>query len=291
MEPEITVITATYNRAYILSVAIQSVLDQTFDNWEYIIVDDGSEDDTYDVVSTFQKKNSRIKYLKLEKNSGQSIALNKGIEAAKGALISFLDSDDALHPEYLEQQVEAFKQNDNLGLCYVGADYYFNDEKIRTLHIHQSGDLEYYLFKRLTGINGSTFTVRATVFKDVGGFDPEFPALKDFELITRIARYYDFDYLTGYNTRVQLSSKDRISDNVKLVTRGRIMFHKKHKERGKEIGAYHLMLKKMARIYAQNSKDMPKAYKCLFDAIKYKPDYLYAYVYLFKLPFLFFKNV
>jgi len=291
MSPKISVITATYNRAYILHKAINSVLHQTFDNWEHIIVDDSSTDNTYEIVSRYMKNDPRIIYVKLNKNSGQGAALNKGIELANSPLIAFLDSDDELHPEYLKRQTEYFNAHPDIGLCYVGADYYSNNKKVRTLHTKTAGDVEGFLFNRFIGIGGSTFTVQKKVFDKVGMFDPEFPALKDYDFLVRVAKYFHFGYMEGCNTKMLLDSENRISDNRELVFKGRIMIYNKHKERGKEIGKFHHITRKMARQYALNKKDLVTAYKYLFEAVKYRPFYLYGYLYTFKLPILYFKSI
>ena len=291
MSPQISVITATYNRAYILHKAIKSVIQQSFENWEHIIVDDGSTDNTYEVVSQFMKDDPRIKYVKLNKNSGQGAAQNKGIEMSGSSLIAFLDSDDELHPEYLKRQTEFFHANPDVGLCYVGADYYFNKKKVKTLHVKTSGDLEVFLFNRFAGLGGSTFTVQKKVVDKIGMIDPTLPSLKDYDFLIRAAKYFRFGYLEGCNTKMRLDSGNRISDNRKIVLEGIIMFYNKHKERGKEVGKFHHITRKMARQYALNKKDIATAYKYLFESVKYNPFYLYGYLYAFKLPLLYLRSL
>jgi len=105
-KPLITVITPTYNRANLLPRAIKSVLDQTYQNFELIIVDDGSTDNTEEVVRTFFDE--RIKYFKHKKNKGVLGARNTGFKLAKGKYIAFLDDDDELFPEALEIALSKF---------------------------------------------------------------------------------------------------------------------------------------------------------------------------------------
>ena len=92
--PTVSVIIPTYNRAHLVGRAIKSVLNQTYRDFEIIVVDDGSTDNTKDIIKEFQKKDKRIKYIPYEKNKGGSAARNTGIKAAKGEYIAFLDSDD-----------------------------------------------------------------------------------------------------------------------------------------------------------------------------------------------------
>jgi len=98
----VSVIMPTYNRAHTLPIAIGSVLNQTFADWELLIVDDGSTDNTESVVNQFAAEDRRIKYVPLNQNSGVSTARNKGIEEATGEYISYLDSDNYMYPDWLE---------------------------------------------------------------------------------------------------------------------------------------------------------------------------------------------
>lgn len=105
--PKVSVIIPTYNRAHLIGRAIKSVLNQTYKDFEIIIVDDGSTDKTEEVVKDF--KDERVRYIRREKNKGGSAARNTGIKAARGEYIAFQDSDDEWLPEKLEKQMKAFE--------------------------------------------------------------------------------------------------------------------------------------------------------------------------------------
>lgn len=115
MRELVSIITPTFNRAYILSGAIQSVLAQTYEEWELLIVDDGSTDDTERVVESF--KDGRLKYWHQE-NKGQAAARNVGLNAAEGRWIAFLDSDNELLPNFLSEVIAAFAENHDK-LCVI----------------------------------------------------------------------------------------------------------------------------------------------------------------------------
>jgi glycosyltransferase involved in cell wall biosynthesis len=102
--PKISVIIPTYNRADLVSRAIESVIDQTYQDWELLVVDDGSTDNTKEVVEKFVKKDSRIKYF-LQSNQGASSARNFGIKNSRGDFVAFLDSDDLYLPDNLEKKI------------------------------------------------------------------------------------------------------------------------------------------------------------------------------------------
>jgi teichuronic acid biosynthesis glycosyltransferase TuaG len=116
---EVSVITPSYNSESYIAANIESVINQTFINWEMIIVDDCSTDSTVDIIKSYCNKDSRIRYTILEKNSGSASApRNKGISLAKGRFIAFLDSDDLWYPNKLELQINYMKNN-NYPISYT----------------------------------------------------------------------------------------------------------------------------------------------------------------------------
>lgn len=130
MSDLISIITPTFNRAYILKNAIDSVLAQKYAHWELIIVDDGSKDDTQEVVASFA--DSRIRYVK-QKNKGPSAARNRGLEMANGGWITFLDSDNEFLPQFLETALKHFHADPQV-LCII-------PKGNRTLELYENGDL------------------------------------------------------------------------------------------------------------------------------------------------------
>lgn len=102
----VSVIMPAYNCEKYISATIDTVTAQTYKNWELIIVDDCATDGTANVIQRYSENDSRIRYIKLEKNSGAAMARNKGIELAKGKYVAFLDSDDIWLPEKLKKQVD-----------------------------------------------------------------------------------------------------------------------------------------------------------------------------------------
>lgn len=126
---KVSIITPAYNCVTKISETIDSVLAQTYQNWEMLITDDCSTDETKKVVITYTKKDSRIKYFRLEKNSGAGVARNNSINEAKGRYIAFCDSDDRWLPTKLEKQLSLMKEK---GCAAVYSSYFTctNDGKI-----------------------------------------------------------------------------------------------------------------------------------------------------------------
>lgn len=107
----VSIITPSYNTAKFIGETIRSVQAQTYPNWEMIIVDDCSTDNTDEVVAEYQKADERIRYFKNEKNSGAAVSRNKALREAKGRWMAFLDSDDLWTPDKLEKQLEFMVEN------------------------------------------------------------------------------------------------------------------------------------------------------------------------------------
>lgn len=132
----VSIITPTYNCRRFISETIESVIAQTYSNWEMIITDDCSTDDTRTIVEEYIAKDSRIKYHCLETNSGAAVARNTALKIAKGRWIAFLDSDDLWTPEKLEHQI-AFMQENDYAFSYH--EYIEIDEQDDELGIYVSG--------------------------------------------------------------------------------------------------------------------------------------------------------
>ncbi len=122
----ISIITPVYNSKRYISENIKSVQAQTYTDWEHILVDDCSSDDSESIIKSYQSKDHRIKYHRLEENSGAGIARNKAIELAQGNYIAFLDSDDQWYPQKLEKQLLFMQKND---YHFSFTDYDMMDEK------------------------------------------------------------------------------------------------------------------------------------------------------------------
>lgn len=133
-KPLISIITPTFNRGYIIGNTIESVISQTYSNWEHIIIDDGSTDDTGRFINTF--KEPRIKYL-YQSNRGQSSARNKGLDVAQGAWVAYLDSDNELFPNYLEVMLDSVTRSDKTVFAVARGR--------RTLELYENGVMTKYI--------------------------------------------------------------------------------------------------------------------------------------------------
>lgn len=132
----VSIITPTYNCARFIAETIESVLAQTYSDWEMIIVDDCSNDNTKEVVEKYQERDSRIQYHCLEINSGAAVARNLALSLAKGKWIAFLDSDDLWQPEKLSKQIQFMEKN---GYAFSYHEYVEIDEDSKPIGVYVSG--------------------------------------------------------------------------------------------------------------------------------------------------------
>ena len=188
--PKITVVTPTYNRANLLQKAMKSILEQTLEDWEYIIVDDGSNDGTEEVVK--ELTDERIQYIKFDQNRGANAARNRGIQEACGEFVSFLDSDDILEPNHLEQVASVLDSSEEkIGGVYtshrtVGSDKIVHLNIANNILNHPHQVIEDY------SVGGfSVLTFRKSIFEKVGVLDTDFQAFQDREFLIRFLDYYE----------------------------------------------------------------------------------------------------
>jgi glycosyltransferase involved in cell wall biosynthesis len=162
ISPEISIIVCTYNRAHYLNKGIDSVLNQTFTNWELLIVDDGSSDNTFEIVNSYLDKYNNIRYLK-HQNKKQCYAKNAGIQASFGRYITLLDSDDSYKPNHLESRLEYMKAHPEIDLIQGG---FFSEEEILVADYFQPGKL----INLKECVLGPTFFGKRKVFFELQGF-------------------------------------------------------------------------------------------------------------------------
>lgn len=148
-EELVSIITPIYNCEKLLEETIECVLNQTYKNWEMLLVDDCSSDNSAKIIQQYAKKDRRFKYFKLEENSGAAIARNKALKESKGRFIAYLDADDLWRPEKLEKQVKFMLENKYAFTC---TDYEKIDEEGNSLHkiIRIPKKVNYNLFLRNT---------------------------------------------------------------------------------------------------------------------------------------------
>lgn len=200
---EVSVIIPTCNRANLVKRALHSVLEQTFRDFEVIVVDDASQDNTKEVVASFADE--RVKYIKHDKNRGGSAARNSGIKAAKGKYIAFLDDDDEWMPTKIEKQVRKFTElKKNVGVVYCGYCCVYDGRVVKEVLPKSRGNIYEESLMRCI-INGITPLVRRECFDITGYFDESLPSCQDWDMWIRVAKYYDVDFVPEIEAKVHMS--------------------------------------------------------------------------------------
>lgn len=186
----VSVIIPTYNRAKLLLRAINSVLNQTYNNLELLVVDDASTDKTKEIVKKMMEKDKRIKYIRHKKNRGGSTARNTGIKKSSGKYIALLDDDDEWLPKKIEKQVNKLN---NLSSDWGGVycHYYLKlpNEKIEK-KINKEGNLMEDLLMLNLSVGSSILMFRKNCLINLGGFDESFQRHQDWELLIRFFKKY-----------------------------------------------------------------------------------------------------
>lgn len=184
--PTVSVIIPTYNHAHFLTQAVRSVFDQTFQDFEIVVVDDGSTDNTREVVQTYT--DSRFKYI-YQENKGLAASRNTGLRAARGEFVAFLDADDIFLPCKLEVQLEWFENHPSCGMVVSG--YYFMNDQGEFVRANTPWisvpilEVEDWLFN--CPVVPNAVLVKKHWIDQVGGFDEVFRRVEDWDLWLRLA--------------------------------------------------------------------------------------------------------
>jgi glycosyltransferase involved in cell wall biosynthesis len=190
--PTVSVLIPAYNASRFIAEAIQSVLAQTFPATEVIVVDDGSTDDTAEIVARFGGRVSCSR----QTNLGVALARNHAIRRARGEYIAFLDADDVWLPHKLEKQLSLFRGAPDLGA--VGCGCWITDDHLRKIKERLPGEAGLRALILGTdngGLFGSTIVAPRAVLEKVGLFDPRLSTSADWDLATRIAEHYPVSFV------------------------------------------------------------------------------------------------
>ena len=198
MSKTVSVVIPTYNYGRFIAEAIESVLAQTYEIGDIIVIDDGSTDDTEKIVSQFA---GRVRYFRQE-NAGVCAARNNGIAKATGDFIAFLDADDIWYPEKTEKQLKKFAADPAVGLVHCGMRE-FDTVTGKTIRLHRKGgegwvaeDILIWEKPVIIGTGGSII-VRREVIDTVGNFDTRLKNGEDWEFCLRVARKYKVAFVKG----------------------------------------------------------------------------------------------
>ena len=213
--PLISVIIPVYNGGKTIQETIESVLNQTLSNIELIVINDGSQDNTLEIVASIQ--DSRIKVFSYP-NAGVNASRNRGVSQASGDFIAFLDADDLWTPDKLETQLRALQENDQAAVAYSWVDYIDGSNRFLHpgVHVTATGDV----FKELLVLNflenGSNPLIRRQALAQVGDFEESLTHAEDWDMWLRLAAQYHFTAVPSPQVLYRVSTHSTSADVLKL---------------------------------------------------------------------------
>jgi len=278
-KPRVSIIMPTYNRLHLIGNAIRSILNQTYKDFELIVVDDCPEKRAEEVVKKFKDK--RIIYVKHEQQKGGAAARNTGIRIARGDFIGFIDDDDEWLPKKLEIQMKKFKNTSNdVGFCFSAVRNILEDREKNSKVPEGIADYYELALRRFKGFLTITLIIKKFVFDKVGLFDETLPSHQEPDLIIRIARRYKGLGINKPLARLNLTAHDQIGRNLKKRIKGREIILKKYynefRKRPVILAKHYFQLGLWYRDggqYKQARKILKKAWKTKFK-LRYFLHYL-----------------
>lgn len=227
--PLVSVLMPAYNAEKYIAAAIESILKQTFSDFELIIINDGSTDQTPEIIEEYSQKDSRVIVLKNEKNLGICSALNRGLENARGIYLARMDADDWSYPERLKLQLDFLQ--DHPEVVIVGGMIEVCDQDLRVLNRRSYPLTDEEIRKKILRLNPfahpATF-YRLETAKKVGGYNPHLVLVEDYDFYFRLGNYGKFGnlpqtilklrtYPASYSFQ-NISNQSRLNLYVRLKT-------------------------------------------------------------------------
>lgn len=280
-KPLVSIVIATYNMAQFLPFAVRSVLAQTYDNIEVIIVDDGSTDHTSEVAQPFLA-DARVQY-HCQVNQGQAAAKNRGIKESHGDFIAFLDADDMWFPEKLELQIPLFLRSETLGVVYARLQCI--DELGKELP--DLSDAHYMLYRgRVTDrlllanfIRFGTSVVRRECFERFGGFKEDLRMGIDYDLWLRFSTQYEFDYVDRplllyriWQGQMSVNCKGRYENGLEIMRQFKRDFPGVVDQKSENL-AWAATYLGLGECLLTTEKHVLPAIACYLRALSYKPSH------------------
>lgn len=264
----VSVIIPTFNRSHTIVRTIKSVLSQTFQNFEILVADDASTDDTESLIREFARSGP-IHYIRLERNSGAPTARNMGAKKARGEYLAFLDSDDIWYPQFLERQFSLLEELPSdvgmvcCGMLQKGAGH----ERVMS-----SGSRDLTYDENLVfgdGICTSSFLIKKAAFDKIKGFDVAFPSFQDFDFLLRMSAKFRIvahdqvlmEYCLG---------DDSISLNMDSKAKGYKLILDTYRDEITRLGVLHKYLFRVGQ-YHVNSGRLTTGWSFWLQAIKNRP--------------------
>lgn len=288
MNKLVSVVVANYNMGKYLPMAVESILNQTYKNVEVHVVDDGSTDDSKEVMQRYADIGNVFYHY--QENQGQARAKNHGILSANGDFIAFLDADDTWSHDKLEKQLPVFDTDNEIGVVYTN--YKLTDKQGELMDTPSRQFHTGYISNQLfvdNFVTGMTSVIRRECLDDVGIFDEELSMGIDYDLWLRLSAHYKFMFLDEvtyfyrqWEGQMSHKHRKRFECAVKIMRKFETQYPDKlDKSVAHEAWAHLLVSQAYKHFIIEN--DRIGALKLFFQALKHKPGYIPAWKGLLKL--------
>jgi len=223
--PEVSVVIPSYNGSKTIERALKSIAFQSYSNYEIVIVDDGSSDDTKKKVNNFKKEFATIEVQYIEQlNQGPSSARNKGVQSARGKFIAFLDADDQWNKKKLELQISIMKDKH---LNFLGSTYQYNDFDTKDINKIEVKRYNFNSFLLKNRVSTSGVVLSKAFFKKLHGFDETLKYAEDYDLWLRASLLFNLDIIDRPKLIKRQRSLIGLSSHVSSMFKGELSVIKK----------------------------------------------------------------
>lgn len=234
---KVSIIIPTYNRAELIKDTLRSIEVQTYTNWECIVVDDGSTDNTEEVINEFIARDSRFRFLINNRKKGAQGARNTGILNASGELTSFFDSDDYMYPSFLQKMTDQiFKKEVDVVTCFSNLLDVVTNEVIGQFRFINDGNIHDGLYNNRCYVDSNAAMIKTSKLFEIGLLDENSPALQEWDTHLRLSKICQYFTIKEVLVHYYKGGSDTISGNKVKAISGFTYILNKHSEYWK---AYH----------------------------------------------------
>lgn len=267
MKDSLSIIIPTYNRAQVIKPTLDSILRQTCNNWECIIVDDHSSDDTELVIKEYLDKDSRVRFLKNERKKGAQGARNTGLYNCNSEWVIFFDSDNIMHEDFVQELLNSV--NDEVDVCNCYSDIVHVTEGVtgRRFEWNCKGNIHKQLFTRETYVDFNHAIIRRSKVLEIGGLDENCPSMQEWDTHIRLSNIATYCTCAKVLIDYFVGAKDAISSDKKREVEGRLYILNKHKKEWNKYFSSGISYCRQIIRYINKNRDIMyriKAYNRLF---------------------------
>ena len=246
----ISIVIPTYNRAHQICEALDSILSQSYEQWECIIVDDLSEDNTYSVLQEYCKRDNRFIYTENQRTKGAQGARNTGIRIARGKWICLFDSDDIMYPQYLEEMLKAVDLDVDVLVCQADIYSTRTGQKVGLLDRINSDEMHIDLLKEKAYIGYDVTLIKRDKLLEIDMLDENCPSMQEWDTHIRLSRIAKYKAVDKPLCEWRVGGDDTITHNSNKHLMGLLYIYLKHRKDFRKY-AYRHFLNSMSKLFGQ----------------------------------------